>query len=502
MLLLQRVPYYTAGIPATTCRHLQCPYEDAVFQAGDFILSLEKPERCNPSRNPLSYKAIACLSEVLYSGWNHQKGKRGLGERGEERWHVTCFESLCREIRKRELLINPGDGIPSWAPAMEFGHHIITDERRIPAYPGKFNVDSPYQFGLELWKATQLFDDRQAHGAHFMPTVPPHIQLPEKLIDGRDGQSLYLTNAARNFRGEMPWGEIAEISAADVRGVTLYEMTRRVSAMMRPKYQARRASEKQEELARKAREEIAATAASPNQDDILAAGEKGDEALTPAEHNSNASTSDTEAVLTPMNRSATPETASVTAAAMNKDDVAESSDRAFDVSEINKPTPDASINDGKLLFVPGKEGYTTSQAVRAMGKTTHDIATTSENKTNNRMPSQPTSPKQNIVVPTEVATSLAKPAPSASNPSRISPKRNGQGNSAAQKAATAPEKEATAEDAGGSSEDDVVFLGWNKVAKAAKEPLEETLKGKGTVGRETRRSLRGGRGRWRYRYGN
>lgn len=272
--------------------------------------------------------------------------------------------------------------------------------------------------------------------------------------------------------------------------------------MMRPKYQAKRASGKQEELAKKARKEVEATAASPNQDDILAAGEKGDEALTPAEHNSNASTSDTEAVLTPMNRSAIPETASVTAAAMNKDDVAGSSDRAFDVSEINKPTPDASTNDGKLPFVPGKEGYTTSQAVRAMGQSTRDIATMSENKTNNRMPSKPTSPKQNIVVPTEVATSLAKPAPSASKPSRVCPKRNGQGDSVAQRAATAPEKEATGEDAGGSGEDDVVFLGWNKVAKAANDPPEETLKGKGTVGRETRRSPRGGRGRWRYRHGN
>lgn len=42
--------------------------EEAVFQAGDFILCLEKPERCDPSSNPLGYKAVACLSEVLYTG--------------------------------------------------------------------------------------------------------------------------------------------------------------------------------------------------------------------------------------------------------------------------------------------------------------------------------------------------------------------------------------------------------------------------------------------------
>ncbi len=158
---------------------------------------------------------------------------------------------MCREIRKRDLLDDPGDDIPSWAPSVEFGQHFVADERRLAAYPGKFNVEPPYQFGLELWKATQLFDDRQAHGAHFVPSIPPSVQLPHRPFEGRDGQSLYLTEAARDFRGKMSWGEIAEVSAADVRGVTLLEMTRRVSAIVWPKYQARRAElKKQAEEAR------------------------------------------------------------------------------------------------------------------------------------------------------------------------------------------------------------------------------------------------------------
>lgn len=44
-----------------TCRHLECPYEDAIFKGGDFISSLEKAERCDPARNCLSYKALASL---------------------------------------------------------------------------------------------------------------------------------------------------------------------------------------------------------------------------------------------------------------------------------------------------------------------------------------------------------------------------------------------------------------------------------------------------------
>ncbi|CAF9907701.1 MAG: hypothetical protein ALECFALPRED_003765 [Alectoria fallacina] len=385
-----------------------CPYEDAIFRAGDFILSLEKAERCDPSRSPLSYKAVACLSEVLNSAWNHKKGKRGLGEHGEERWHLTCFESLCREVRKRELLLNPGDDIPSWAPSMEFGHHIITDERRIPAYPGKFNIESPYQFGLELWKATQLFDDRQAHGAHFMPSVPPHVQLPDKLIDGADGQSLYLTPAAKSFRGKMPWGETAEISAAMVRGITLDEMTRRVSAMMKPKYQARRELKKQEELAKKARNELEATATSPNEEDVSACHVM-------------------EAVSKPMNGSAIPETASVKSAGTSKHDVAERSDRAIDVSSANEPTPPASLQSDLAQTQPGRHHNRGHFPPRADSRSTRNPP-----------------------------------------PGKPKPQRAGRRNSALQAAATVPEKEAPDGDAGIASEDgedDVVFLGRSLIAK-------------------------------------
>lgn len=453
MLLLQRFPFYTPGIPSTTCRHLQWPYKN-VFQAGDFILSLEKPERCDPLRNLLSYKAVACLSEVLKSAWNHKTGKRGLGKHGEERWHVTCFESLCWEVRKHELLLSPEDGILSWAPSMEFGHHIFADERRIPTYPGKFNVESPHKFALELWKATQLFDDRQAHGAHFMPSIPPHSRLPRNLIEGRDGQSLYLNNATRNFRGEMPWGEIAEVSAADVRGVTLGEMALRGSAMLTPKYQARRVLKQKEDMAKKAWKEEEATATSPNEADSLTANEKGNEVLAATKHNPDTSTGDMQAAPAPMKGSAKPP------------------------------------------FVPTKR-YTAPQAVQAMGQTTAEIADVSENETNGPMPSKPTSSKQNIVVTAAGATCLEQVALAATKPSRKRnrPKVNRQGDSAA----TASENKALGADVGVAdkdSEDDVVFLSRKKIKKAAKDPPEKPDK---TRARETGRSRRGGGGRWRYR---
>lgn len=318
-----------------------------------------------------------------------------------------------------DRVINPGDGIPSWAPSMEFCQHIITDERQIPAYPGRFNIESPYQLGLELWKATQLFDDRKAHGAHFKPNVPPHIRLPNKLIKGNDGQSVYLTDAAKNFRGKMPWGEIAEMSAADVRGVTLDEMTRRVSAIVTPKYQARRALKKQEELAKKAGKESKEL------------GEKH-----PGDGQSSKTTQDRPSSW-------------------------------LGHTELARRRPISPIDDDDEVLILKQEAVDVSAA----------------------FPS----------------TSPEKSPPAAPEPSRISQNRNQQSDLVAPKSVTPPEKETTDGDtsvAGEDSEDDLVFLGSKKIAKVATDPPEEPKEGKATGGRETRRSPRGGRGRWRYRYAN
>lgn len=197
----------------------------------------------------------------------------------------------------------------------------MADERQTTAHPGKFNVESPYQFGLQLWKATQLFDDRQAHGPPFMPSIPAHIQPPNHLVDGRDGQSLYLNHEASDFRGKMPWDEIAEIPAEEVRGVTLDEMTRRVAAIVRPKYQARRALKGQEKL-----EKTAGKGANPTEHEVLAARES----------NPNAPMSGTAALPTPNTGSPTPETTSVTVGDTGKDGVAEDSHRTMDVPATSR----------------------------------------------------------------------------------------------------------------------------------------------------------------------
>ena len=61
----------------------------------------------------------------------------------------------------------------------------------------------------------------------------------------------------------MLWGEIAELPADDVREVTLHEMTQRVSAMLTPKYQARRALKSQQELAQEVQRDAKATPLRP-----------------------------------------------------------------------------------------------------------------------------------------------------------------------------------------------------------------------------------------------
>ncbi|CAF9923911.1 hypothetical protein IMSHALPRED_006053 [Imshaugia aleurites] len=142
----------------------------------------------------------------------------------------------------------------------------------------------------------------------------------------------------------MPWGETAEISAADVRGVTLHEMTRRISAILTPKYQAKRALEKEENLAKQARKKSEATATSADEAGLLTAGEEGTDVLAAV---SDAPTGNTEAIPTHIKTPAIPDTVSAAATGVSKDDVVESSEKAFDVSPINEPTSTASTSEEK-----------------------------------------------------------------------------------------------------------------------------------------------------------
>ncbi|KAL9135386.1 MAG: hypothetical protein Q9175_003418 [Cornicularia normoerica] len=296
---------------------------------------------------------------------------------------------------------------------MEFGHHVIADEQRIPAYPSKFNIDLPYQFGLELSKATRLFDDKPAHGAHFVPTAPGHMH---KLADRRDGSP------------------------------------------MRPKF-----------LEEECRWREETTAASPEEEDILAAQETSKNVLAAAEYNSTASTSDMAAAPAPMNGSAIPETASVSAAGMSQDEVTESSERALDVSAIDK----SSANNEKAPLRANERAYCLTSGVM-----------------------------QQTLLPSKSQLLQHQILPA----SRKIPEGSWQDNLVAEMAEFALEKEAPGGHAGVAEEDGedmVVFVNYlNKVAKVADEPLEEPNKERDTGVRETGRSPRGERGRWKFRYAN
>ena len=88
-------------------------------------------------------------------------------------------------------------------------------------------------------------------------------------------------------------------------------MTRRVSAILKPKYDARRALKRREELARKAQAGLGAPATSTVNEGPLGASEKGNDALGAVEDKADGLMSGTEAVPTPMSGSAVPETSAI-----------------------------------------------------------------------------------------------------------------------------------------------------------------------------------------------
>lgn len=246
--MLQRNPLNLAGIPRTTCRHAECAEPDKIFMGSSFRLSLEKNDRARPP-NMLGYRAVAKLSYVKISARGANRGKRGLGARGEEWWCLRCVESLFKAMRQREFELFPPDYQPPAHALFGWAQWIIPEERVIPAYPDKFRLDAPYRYGLEKWKAVILYNSQQEHGVHFKPGLPPHLSKTVQLYTGTDGKSLYISKESRDMRGLMEDGEEAEISAADCKDVSLTEVLKRVGrivgAVSRRKRELRLAAERE-----------------------------------------------------------------------------------------------------------------------------------------------------------------------------------------------------------------------------------------------------------------
>lgn len=237
--MLQRNPLNLGRISRTTCRFAECAEPDKIFMSPSFRLSLEKSDRARPP-NMLGYQAVAPLSQVTKSARGANRGKRGVGAKGEEWWCLRCVESLFKAIqqchfeliRQCEFELFPPVSKPQAHALFHWAQYIFPEERVIPRYPDKFRLDAPYRYCLEKWKAVILYNSQQEHGVHFKPDLPPHLSRTEELYTGPDGRSIYVSKESRDMRGLMEDGEEAEISAADCEDVSLGEVLKRVGRIM------------------------------------------------------------------------------------------------------------------------------------------------------------------------------------------------------------------------------------------------------------------------------
>ncbi len=139
MLLLQHVPHYTAGISPTTCRHLQCPCEAAIFKGGDFILILGKTRALQPNKKSLELQGSRVslggpsISKILHC-W---KGKyrsciladeMGLGKTIQAL--TACMQHKATTLASFSLVITTKSCVRQWADQI----HQHLNEAKRPRY--------------------------------------------------------------------------------------------------------------------------------------------------------------------------------------------------------------------------------------------------------------------------------------------------------------------------------------------------------------------------------
>lgn len=110
---------------------------------------------------------------------------------------------------------------PTFHSLFALADWIFADERSILNHPGKFTLHSAKRYGLELWKARQIYDMGMAKGNH--GTIYHHdlSLIPPNLFLGRDKKSFYLTAEDRDYQGHYEDGTKAEIDGALVSDTRL-----------------------------------------------------------------------------------------------------------------------------------------------------------------------------------------------------------------------------------------------------------------------------------------
>ena len=192
------------------------------MRPSSYRISIEKRVFTDAKYYSAPHEPIAPLSQVLMSG-RGPRGQYGLGKGGQEWYCVQCFEKLLAVYYQRVQRVHPKMTATTIHPVLEVAYYILAEERETAGRSGKLMLCSTKQHGLELWKARCLAALRAADPFYIPMNTPGRADFL-MYFASPDGKALYLTRDARDYRGRLDDGTVAEIPGDEVDGCTLTEL--------------------------------------------------------------------------------------------------------------------------------------------------------------------------------------------------------------------------------------------------------------------------------------
>ena len=197
------------------------------MRPSSYRISIEKRVFTDEKQYSAPYEPIAPLSEVLMSS-RGTRGQYGLGKGGQEWYCVQCFEKLLAIYYQRVHRIHPKMTATTVHPVLEVAYYILAEERETVGCSGKLMLCSTKQQGLELWKARCLAALRAADPFYIPMNTPGRADFL-MYFPSPDGKAVYLSRDARDYRGRLDDGTVAEIPGDEVDGCTLTELMNKLN---------------------------------------------------------------------------------------------------------------------------------------------------------------------------------------------------------------------------------------------------------------------------------
>ena len=186
------------------------------MRPSSYRISIEKRVVTDAKYYSLLHEPIAPLSQVLMSGRGPRR-LHGLGMDGQVWYCVQCLEKLLAIYYQRMHRVHPKMTAITVHPLFEVAYCILAEEREAVGRSGRLMLCSTKQHGLELWKARCLAALRAADPAYIPMNTPGRADFIQYFASP-DEQAVYLSRDARDYRGRLDDGSVAEIPGDEVDG--------------------------------------------------------------------------------------------------------------------------------------------------------------------------------------------------------------------------------------------------------------------------------------------